>query len=202
MSQICLTIITLMLSSLFNKTKMGNYYWQLDMLLFHLNGSCIFYYSVNGISWHALCCDFLYYWLACLILHTWTYYFQDAISSASSITRTLSGELAEGQRKLMAMVAAGAGPGTVNPLVTQLSNGPLAGLHEMVYSVSCPSDYSVWSTFTFILWWFSFHSWWLMFNLNRSLRHRLIQLKSCLDWYQSTSMRKHLLQPSTGVTLL
>ncbi|XP_065857244.1 enhancer of mRNA-decapping protein 4-like isoform X2 [Euphorbia lathyris] len=51
---------------------------------------------------------------------------RDAISSASSITQTLSGELADGQRKLLAM--AGANLNSGNP---SLSNGPLAGLHEM-----------------------------------------------------------------------
>ncbi|KAL5576340.1 hypothetical protein UlMin_018039 [Ulmus minor] len=57
---------------------------------------------------------------------------RDAINSASTITRTLSGEIADGQRKLLAYAAAGANPKTAHPLVTQLSNGPLAGLHEMV----------------------------------------------------------------------
>ncbi|KAK9267904.1 hypothetical protein L1049_010341 [Liquidambar formosana] len=56
---------------------------------------------------------------------------RDAINSASSITQTISGELADGQRKLLAIAAAGANTNAVNPLVTQLSNGPLAGLHEM-----------------------------------------------------------------------
>ncbi|XP_010252981.1 PREDICTED: enhancer of mRNA-decapping protein 4 [Nelumbo nucifera] len=57
---------------------------------------------------------------------------RDAINSASSITQTLSGEFADGQRKLLALAAAGANSKAVNPLVTQLSNGPLGGLHEMV----------------------------------------------------------------------
>lgn len=57
---------------------------------------------------------------------------QDAINSASTITRTLSGELADGQRKLLAFAAAGANSNAGSPLATQLSNGPLAGLHEMV----------------------------------------------------------------------
>ncbi|KAK8619715.1 hypothetical protein V6N13_135996 [Hibiscus sabdariffa] len=56
---------------------------------------------------------------------------QDAINSAASITQTLSGELANGQRKLLAMAAAGANSNAGNPLVTQLSNGPLAHPHEM-----------------------------------------------------------------------
>ncbi|KAJ9184222.1 hypothetical protein P3X46_003970 [Hevea brasiliensis] len=53
---------------------------------------------------------------------------RDAINSASSITQTLSGELAEGQHKLLAIAAAGANSKLGNP---SLSNGPLAGLHEM-----------------------------------------------------------------------
>ncbi|OVA19716.1 WD40 repeat [Macleaya cordata] len=57
---------------------------------------------------------------------------RDAINSASSMTQTLTGELADGQRKLLALAAAGANSKAVNPLVTQLSNGPLGGLHEMV----------------------------------------------------------------------
>lgn len=57
---------------------------------------------------------------------------RDAINSATSITQTLSGELADGQRKLLAMAAAGANTKTGTSLVTQSSNGPLAGLHEMV----------------------------------------------------------------------
>ncbi|GMJ08348.1 varicose-related [Hibiscus trionum] len=56
---------------------------------------------------------------------------QDAINSAASITQTLSGELASGQRKLLAMAAAGANSNAGNPLVTQSSNGPLVHLHEM-----------------------------------------------------------------------
>ncbi|XP_030546415.1 enhancer of mRNA-decapping protein 4-like [Rhodamnia argentea] len=56
---------------------------------------------------------------------------RDAISSASSITQTLSGELIEGQRKLLAIATAGASSNVANPLVTQLSNGPLPGLHDI-----------------------------------------------------------------------
>lgn len=57
---------------------------------------------------------------------------RDAINSASSLTQTLSGELADGQRKLLALAAAGANSKAVNPLVTQLSNGPLGGLHDKI----------------------------------------------------------------------
>ena len=63
-------------------------------------------------------------------------YLQDTINSATSITQTLSGELANGQRKLLAIAAAGANSNAGNPLVTQLSNGPLAHLHEMVCVLS------------------------------------------------------------------
>lgn len=55
---------------------------------------------------------------------------RDAINSASSVTQTLSGELAEGHRKLLALAVAGANSKAANPLVSQLSNGPLGGLHE------------------------------------------------------------------------
>ncbi|XP_040362841.1 enhancer of mRNA-decapping protein 4 isoform X2 [Rosa chinensis] len=57
---------------------------------------------------------------------------REAISSASSVTQTLSGELADGQRKLVALAAARGNSSAVNPLVTQLTNGPLGGLHEKV----------------------------------------------------------------------
>ncbi|GAV74787.1 LOW QUALITY PROTEIN: WD40 domain-containing protein, partial [Cephalotus follicularis] len=57
---------------------------------------------------------------------------RDAITSASSVTQTLSGELADGQRKLLAMAAAGANSIVGNPLVTQLGNGSLGGIREKV----------------------------------------------------------------------
>ncbi|KAF3451917.1 hypothetical protein FNV43_RR08013 [Rhamnella rubrinervis] len=56
---------------------------------------------------------------------------RDAINSASTITRTLSGELADGQRKLLAFAAAGANSKAGSPMAVQLSNGPLTGLHEV-----------------------------------------------------------------------
>jgi enhancer of mRNA-decapping protein 4 len=56
---------------------------------------------------------------------------QDAINSASSLTQTLSGELADGQRQLLAMAAEGANSEVGNPSA-KLGNGPLPGLHEMV----------------------------------------------------------------------
>ncbi|KAL2245177.1 UNVERIFIED_CONTAM: Enhancer of mRNA-decapping protein 4 [Sesamum indicum] len=55
---------------------------------------------------------------------------RDAINSASSMTQTLSSELLDGQRKLLALAVAGANSKAPNPLISQLSNGPLAGLHE------------------------------------------------------------------------
>ncbi|KAM0996230.1 hypothetical protein ACFX2I_006232 [Malus domestica] len=57
---------------------------------------------------------------------------EEAINSASSVTQTLSGEVADGQRKLIALAAARGNSSAVNPLVTQLTNGPLGGLHEKV----------------------------------------------------------------------
>lgn len=55
------------------------------------------------------------------------------MNSASTMAQSLSGELAEGQRKLIALATAGANASSINPLVTQLSNGPLGALHEKVY---------------------------------------------------------------------
>lgn len=63
------------------------------------------------------------------------FWLQEAINAASSVTQTLSGELADSQRKLIALAATGANAGGVNPLVSQLSNGPLGGLHEKVCSI-------------------------------------------------------------------
>ncbi|PPS03100.1 hypothetical protein GOBAR_AA17560 [Gossypium barbadense] len=60
---------------------------------------------------------------------------KDAINSASSITQSLSGEIANAQQKLLAIAAAGGSSKAGNPLVTQLSNGPLAHLHEMSSSM-------------------------------------------------------------------
>ncbi|KAB2612453.1 enhancer of mRNA-decapping protein 4-like [Pyrus ussuriensis x Pyrus communis] len=59
----------------------------------------------------------------------------EAINSASSMTQTLSGEVADIQRKLIALVAARGNSSVVNPLVTQLTNGPLGGLHEKLPSM-------------------------------------------------------------------
>ncbi|KAJ6921289.1 enhancer of mRNA-decapping protein 4-like [Populus alba x Populus x berolinensis] len=55
---------------------------------------------------------------------------RDAINSASSLTQTLSGELANGQQQLLALAAAGASSEVGNPSA-KLGNGPLPGLHEM-----------------------------------------------------------------------
>ncbi|MBA0762482.1 hypothetical protein Gotri_012083 [Gossypium trilobum] len=57
---------------------------------------------------------------------------RDAINSASSIAKTLSGEFAEGQRKLLAIAAAGANSNAATSFSSQLSNGPLGGLHDKV----------------------------------------------------------------------
>ncbi|CAA2997507.1 enhancer of mRNA-decapping 4-like [Olea europaea subsp. europaea] len=55
---------------------------------------------------------------------------RDAMNSASSVTQTLSTELLDGQRKLLALAVAGVNSKSTNPLISQLSNGPLGGLHE------------------------------------------------------------------------
>ncbi|KAI7758320.1 hypothetical protein M8C21_013681, partial [Ambrosia artemisiifolia] len=57
---------------------------------------------------------------------------RDAINSASSVTQTLSGELAESQRKLVALALAGTNREPVNPLITQISNGPIGSFHEKI----------------------------------------------------------------------
>ncbi|KAK9002371.1 hypothetical protein V6N11_025054 [Hibiscus sabdariffa] len=57
---------------------------------------------------------------------------RDAINSVSSIAKTLSGEFAEGQRKILALAAAGANSNAATSLATQLSNGPLGALHDKV----------------------------------------------------------------------
>ncbi|KAJ9568052.1 hypothetical protein OSB04_004018 [Centaurea solstitialis] len=51
---------------------------------------------------------------------------RDAMNSASSITQTLSTELADGQRKLVALALAGASSKAGNPLITQISNGSIS----------------------------------------------------------------------------
>ncbi|XP_058114754.1 enhancer of mRNA-decapping protein 4-like [Magnolia sinica] len=57
---------------------------------------------------------------------------RDAMSSASSITQTLSGELADGQRNLLAFIAGGANPKVMNPSAAQQCDGPLSGLQDKV----------------------------------------------------------------------
>ncbi|KAG6405219.1 hypothetical protein SASPL_132805 [Salvia splendens] len=56
---------------------------------------------------------------------------RDAINSASSMTQTLSNELLDGQRKLLAIAVSGANSKAPS-LLSQLSNGPLGSLHEKV----------------------------------------------------------------------
>ncbi|OMP06965.1 hypothetical protein COLO4_07762 [Corchorus olitorius] len=57
---------------------------------------------------------------------------RDSLNSASSIAKTLSGEFADGQRKILALAAAGANSNVATPLASQLSNGPLSALHDKV----------------------------------------------------------------------
>lgn len=56
---------------------------------------------------------------------------REALSSAASITQSLSGELADGQRKLLALAAAGSSSEAVNSLGAQLSKRPVGGIHEL-----------------------------------------------------------------------
>jgi enhancer of mRNA-decapping protein 4 len=58
---------------------------------------------------------------------------QDSINSASSLTKTLSMELADSQRQLLAIAA---NSGATNPSATQPSDGPLASFQEKVCCVS------------------------------------------------------------------
>ncbi|XP_042753833.1 varicose-related protein [Lactuca sativa] len=58
---------------------------------------------------------------------------RDTINSASSITQTLTSELTDGQRKFVAL----AGSKSVNPLLSQTSNGPTSGFHEKVFFLPC-----------------------------------------------------------------
>lgn len=51
------------------------------------------------------------------------------------MTQTLSNELLDGQRNLLALAVAGANPKAPNTLISQLSNGPLGALHEKVFGV-------------------------------------------------------------------
>lgn len=62
------------------------------------------------------------------------FYLQDAMNSATTFTQTLTGELADSQRRFLALVAAGANQKATNPLATPLSNGLLGA--EMVTSQS------------------------------------------------------------------
>ncbi|XP_073309319.1 enhancer of mRNA-decapping protein 4-like isoform X1 [Primulina huaijiensis] len=55
---------------------------------------------------------------------------RDAITSATSMSQTLSNELLDGQRKLVALAAAGVNSKAANTLTNQLSNCPLGALHE------------------------------------------------------------------------
>lgn len=62
------------------------------------------------------------------------FYLQDAMNSATTFTQTLTGELADSQRRFLALVAAGANQKATNLLATPLSNGLLGA--EMVTSQS------------------------------------------------------------------
>lgn len=61
---------------------------------------------------------------------------QEAVNSALAVTQALSNEIADGQRKLLSLVAAG-NPKSLDSMAAQQANGPLGGLHEMVLITSC-----------------------------------------------------------------
>ncbi|XP_020583906.1 enhancer of mRNA-decapping protein 4-like isoform X2 [Phalaenopsis equestris] len=61
---------------------------------------------------------------------------RDAINSASSVTQNLTSELADGQRKLLALASGNAK--SLNPMVVQQSNSPMVNLPEM--QVEAPLD--------------------------------------------------------------
>ncbi|CAH2053838.1 unnamed protein product [Thlaspi arvense] len=63
---------------------------------------------------------------------------RETITSASSVGQALSRELAESQRNRLSLTAAGSNP--PNPLVTQLSNGPLAAFVEKVEAPMDPTS--------------------------------------------------------------
>ena len=75
---------------------------------------------------------------------------QEAINSASTVTQTLSGEVADGQRKLIALAAARGNSSAVNPLVTQLTNGLLGDRHEKV-NLSTLENFSLYNSTAFFV---------------------------------------------------
>lgn len=62
---------------------------------------------------------------------------RDAISSASAMTQTLSGELADSQRQLLALAVSGANSQSANPLVSHMNNGSL--LHDKIETPPDPT---------------------------------------------------------------
>ncbi|ESQ48693.1 hypothetical protein EUTSA_v10019903mg [Eutrema salsugineum] len=63
---------------------------------------------------------------------------RETINSTSSVAQALSRELAESQRNLLALAAAGENSGGSNPLITQRSSGSLGGLLEKVEALMDP----------------------------------------------------------------
>ncbi|KAF6142276.1 hypothetical protein GIB67_039983 [Kingdonia uniflora] len=60
---------------------------------------------------------------------------KETINSASSILQAVTGELAGGQRKLIAVTATGVNSKVVNPMIMDSSNGTLGGHHEMAITL-------------------------------------------------------------------
>lgn len=119
------------------------------------------------------------------------------------MTQTLSGELADGQKKLLTLAVSGANSKLSNPLVSHMSNGPL--LHEKVLSI--PLNYFLLDRIidSYLYSVFRLKSLLFYFNLlilfNR-LKLLLIQSKSYQDCWRSASTRRHSLQPCTELMCL
>ncbi|XP_055824129.1 enhancer of mRNA-decapping protein 4-like [Solanum dulcamara] len=62
---------------------------------------------------------------------------RDSINSASAMTQTLSGELADNQRQLLALAVSGANSQSANPLISHMNNGSL--LHEKIETPPDPT---------------------------------------------------------------
>ncbi|VVA97476.1 unnamed protein product [Arabis nemorensis] len=89
----------------------------------------------NGITEHTDAALQLYDSGRSQLAHT----LRETITSSSSDNQALSRDLAESRRNRLALAAAGAKSGGSNPLVTQLSSGPLGALLEKVEAPMDPT---------------------------------------------------------------
>lgn len=93
------------------------------------------------------------------------------------MTQTLSGEFAEGQRKLLALASSKA----TNPIVSQLSNGPMLQIEKVIFVFLLISIFLLCSKYRIPLNMSSFVHAKQTRSFGNSLRHPLIQPKSYLD---------------------